>query len=128
MTDIRKLRELAEKATKGPWWHRYKDKSGDDTVVTYEGELARAVAVTQWGCGCCSDVPDEEQIGTAAFIAAANPSAITALLDRLERAEDLLVQCQERLDGGSKSDELYCAINAYVLAQIPESEDGGRGE
>jgi hypothetical protein len=64
MTHTHTLREKAEKATKGPWERRH-----DDEV--WEPQQNRWVA---------SSIDED-----ADFIAAANPSAVIALLDEIDR-------------------------------------------
>ena len=77
MIDTKELRRLAQEATPGPWTSsgRY---IGTPRHMSYIGE-----AVDQ--CGNWSDT--KKSIGDAKFIAAANPAAISELLDRLEAAE-----------------------------------------
>ena len=83
-TDINELRRLAQAATPGPW------KTGQ-----YLGSLRQFVIHTDVGDkGRGSDVAftsiafgSDETVANARLIAAANPSAISELLDRLEAAE-----------------------------------------
>ena len=77
MIDINELRRLAQAATPGPWVSqgRY---IGTPRHMSYIGEVRDQ-------CGNWSDT--EKSTGDAAFIAAANPAAISELLDRLEAAE-----------------------------------------
>lgn len=73
MTDIEKLRELAEKATKGPW----KTHLVDSRCVYADAEhIASTVD---------SDDSSLREENDAAYIAAANPSAVIELLDELTR-------------------------------------------
>ena len=82
------LRELAEKATPGPWnndgpyWHDRRDGEVDCT-------------------GCVTTDPERKIVATpapanangnadCAFIAAADPSTVIALLDRLAAAEAII--------------------------------------
>ena len=65
---IKKLRELAEKATPGKW-------SDDGVCVRIEG--TRTFIVSMVGCD------------DAKFIAAANPAAILELLDEVERLRNV---------------------------------------
>ena len=77
MIDTKELRRLAQAATKGPWVSqgRY---IGTPRHMSYVGEVRNQ-------CGNWSDT--EKSRSDAAYIAAANPAAITELLDRLEAAE-----------------------------------------
>lgn len=76
---IEELRRLAEAATPGPW-----SRGG----VTIE-----ALHIVAYGAPigerCIADITDyrAKRLEDATFIAAANPAAILALLDRLEKLE-----------------------------------------
>ena len=80
MTDIARLRELAEKATPGPW-------VTDDP----NGELVAGLGpdgVYEYVCNCSATFGMKrtwsEQCANAAHIAALNPQAVLALLTELE--------------------------------------------
>ena len=77
--DTTKLRELAKKATPGPWYSKWpeercawKDIGPGRYPVAYTGD-------------CFDDAPNAE------FIAAANPSAVLALLDKLDGTESMFL-------------------------------------
>jgi hypothetical protein len=87
--DVMGLRRLAEKATPGPW-KSFSEITGDDAwnpeeqtiTIGAEGVLL-ATYKTEY-----VEYPDHEQnAANAAFIAAANPQAVLALLDRIEALE-----------------------------------------
>ena len=105
MIDTKELRRLAQEATPGPWTSsgRY---IGTPRHMSYIGE-----AVDQ--CGNWSDT--KKSIGDAKFIAAANPAAITELLDRLERAESECLE-QARLNGMGSERE------AALMAKLEAAE------
>lgn len=67
--DKRALREAAEKATKGQWAVEF-----DDEVYSTDGVNNEQIAM----------VFSENEVRDAAFIAAANPATVLALLDELE--------------------------------------------
>lgn len=75
MTD-KELRELAEKATPGPW-----KKQGPNTIV---GEKASCEALRKY---IGNTFLDGNWSADAEYIAAANPAKIIELLDRVEKAE-----------------------------------------
>lgn len=78
MIDVQKLRDLAERAVGGPWNH--------SRVVSVDTALGTPIAIT---------VPrqhDGEAAANGAYIAAANPQAVLALLDEVERLRDYLIQ------------------------------------
>ena len=78
MTDLTTLRRLAEAATPGPWYLH----TSDDTLVSSEsGEIVQAQGEYM--------IEYASMEADAAYIAAANPQAILALLDRLERQSAL---------------------------------------
>lgn len=72
----RLLRELAEKATPGPW-DAFSGERFGDVLSDPDGDGARFVICEQSG----SDAP---------YIAACDPQTILALLDRLDRYEAAL--------------------------------------
>ena len=76
MTDLKKLRKLAEMATPGPW------------TGYNRGVFSMASPISNQGYGgnvCAVDMQKDFE-----FIKAANPQAIIELLDRLERYEKAL--------------------------------------
>ncbi|WP_369072148.1 ead/Ea22-like family protein [Escherichia coli] len=72
--DKRGLREAAEKATKGRWAVEF-----DDEIYSTDGVNHEQIAM----------VFSENEARDAAFIAAANPATVLALLDELETADAL---------------------------------------
>lgn len=88
MIDTKELRRLAQAATPSPWVShgRY---IGTPRHMSYIGEVRDQ-------CGNWSDT--EKSRADAAFIAAANPAAISELLDRLEAAEKVRDWNAERLE------------------------------
>lgn len=80
--DTTRLRELAEKATPGPWNNEH-----EFTVAaehTNNIAMCRMASVASGWAGT-SYVTPERVYSNAAYIAAANPATMTALLDELER-------------------------------------------
>ena len=76
MIDTTKLRELAQKATPGPWtqWE------GRGWVHAGTPEANGQICRTD-----CGDFSDAQEIKNAEYIAAANPATVLALLDELDR-------------------------------------------
>lgn len=74
--DLTRLRELAEKASPGPWFHtggtHIREKSGSNYVCDSYGEKDRD------------------------FIEAANPATILALLDEIESLQHTLATCRDK--------------------------------
>ena len=85
MTDLTKLKEMAERATPGPWTlYVPENYQGPEELPGYGVECAEGRAII-WGAlepetGCQFDRDAE-------FIASANPQTILGLLERLEKAE-----------------------------------------
>ena len=82
MIDINELRRLAQAATSGEWYvERGNHICGRIEVTDGEEEWHPVIACTD------DDETNVDFEANAAFIAAANPTAISELLDRLEAAE-----------------------------------------
>ncbi|HFK5791774.1 TPA: ead/Ea22-like family protein [Enterobacter asburiae] len=79
--DKRALREAAEKATKGQWVVEF-----DDEIYSTDGVNNEQIAM----------VFSENEARDAAFIAAANPATVLALLDELEAAEKRIAELEAR--------------------------------
>lgn len=82
MIDINELRRLTQAATPGPWvnYGRQPSAAGlPHSAVAAKTLLARVYSEAY------GDV--EQETANAEFIAAANPAAVSELLDRLEAAE-----------------------------------------
>ncbi|HED2944950.1 TPA: ead/Ea22-like family protein [Enterobacter hormaechei subsp. xiangfangensis] len=75
--DKRGLREAAEKATKGRWAVEF-----DDEIYSTDGVNHEQIAM----------VFSENEARDAAFIAAANPATVLAMLDELESAEKRIAE------------------------------------
>lgn len=124
MTDLKKLREMAEKATPGPWKcaggiYVY---SGDTMVADNNDETA---LVRARGVG--GGMSREQQEANVEFVSAANPETVIALLDRIEKLEAQLKEANEVAEfyGDEKNwmttrkDELHEA--RMTIAQDAES-------
>ncbi|EEA8075874.1 TPA: ead/Ea22-like family protein [Escherichia coli] len=85
--DKRGLREAAEKATKGRWAVEF-----DDEIYSTDGVNHEQIAM----------VFSENEARDAAFIAAANPATVLALLDELETAEKRIAELEAKLDSADK--------------------------
>ena len=98
MIDIDKLRRLAQAATPGPWIATGPSFGGslpkylNEVVVDREGDEGDGYSICNTPIGL-----DEECSDDMAFIAAANPAAISELLDRLEAAETELAELRSSM-------------------------------
>ena len=97
--DKRGLREAAEKATKGRWAVEF-----DDEIYSTDGVNHEQIAM----------VFSENEARDAAFIAAANPATVLALLDELE-AKDSSISTQQQ--------EIRTLLNALEQATEKRNSD-----
>ncbi|ECI3890455.1 ead/Ea22-like family protein [Salmonella enterica subsp. enterica serovar Enteritidis] len=74
--DKRALREVAERATQGPW-----EMEQENIWFTDEDGYTKHLAYVEQG----DDVDDKQDHYNTAYIAAANPATMLALLDELEK-------------------------------------------
>ena len=86
--DKRGLREAAEKATKGRWAVEF-----DDEIYSTDGVNHEQIAM----------VFSENEARDAAFIAAANPATVLALLDELETKDKRNAELEDLLEAEIKS-------------------------
>ena len=99
--DKRGLREAAEKATKGRWAVEF-----DDEIYSTDGVNHEQIAM----------VFSENEARDAAFIAAANPATVLALLDELEAAEKRNAELQrENVYIRNRYKELDLLIGKNIL-------------
>ena len=94
MIDINELRRLAQEATPGPWKvGQYLGSPRQFVIHMDVGDKGRGsdVAFTSASFG------NDETIANARLIAAANPAAISELLDRLEAAETELAELRSTM-------------------------------
>ena len=103
MNDTKELRRLAQAAshptTKGRWMRLF----GERTVYDRMEDGCRGVPVVS----TYKHPPNPFEAACLDFIAAANPAAITKLLDRLEAAESVLK------DFGTTAQEVECWLERY---------------
>jgi hypothetical protein len=100
MINLEELRKLAEAATPGKWI-RIQVTSGA-AVASLSDTIARI------------ESDETNYLANSDFIAAANPSTIIALLDRLKSAEDVL---REVMEAVKKSDESSTELHCYYLSE-----------
>ena len=92
MIDINELRRLAQAATPGPW-KMLPVGDGRQKFAVADSEFLSILTVTDEGGATFGTVYDDDD---ARFIAAANPAAISELLDRLEAAEKAVAEAYQR--------------------------------
>lgn len=100
MTDYRKLRQLAEAATPGPWSQcTAPDTNNNQAVCDHNFEfIARTDLVSIHSFEICE--------ANASFIAAANPTVVLELLDEIERLRDALNEACDIAERLSRSEHL----------------------
>ena len=111
MIDINELRRLAQGATPGPW-KMLPVGDGRQKFAVADSEFLSILTVTDEGGATFGTVYDDAD---ARFIAAANPAAITEILDRLEEAESDALE-QARLNGMGSERE------AALMARLEAAE------
>lgn len=121
--DKRGLREAAEKATKGRWAVEF-----DDEIYSTDGVNHEQIAM----------VFSENEARDAAFIAAANPATVLALLDELEAAEKRIAELERKeqhsdrqsvIDALASSGEEWSDIEEYMQKWDAErAAAAGKGE
>ena len=96
MTDldqkVRELRALAEKATPGPWGAWIKSRT---IQVDARGGDGKLPAIINWPGFDGNDMGQKANNANAAYIAAANPATLTAILDEYDRRGAALVDIRD---------------------------------
>ncbi len=98
MIDLEELKKLAKAATPGPWTsdeHYGCVETAETPDCCDDSDECRVIAKLNYTGRCCAPVKEEFN---AAFIAAANPQTVLALLQALEAAMDGL----RHVKGGSR--------------------------
>lgn len=124
---LSELRALAERATKGPWFTLGKpwthDNQTDLAVIAgnpdpHKGTLiAECSLAIDWTDG--DDDPRIQEQKDAAYIAAANPSVVLELLERLEAMEKALVAYGVCGCRGKPYKCLLCSSLAHHGSAVP---------
>ncbi|WP_337083858.1 ead/Ea22-like family protein [Enterobacter kobei] len=122
--DKRALREAAEKATPGVWVYLPKN-----TSIEYDyGSDDSQGSVTYMDSG---DFTQKQTDLNGAFIAAANPATVLALLDELEAAKKRIAGLRETLLA-ARSHVMQCArmgdAHANGVLQAIDRAAAGKGE
>jgi len=120
MIDINELRRLAQAATPGPWKLLPVGDKSKCFAVADINFLSVLTVVDECGTSFGAVYLD----GDAKFIAAANPAAVSELLDRLEAAEAEALE-EARLNGmGSEREAKHLA----QIAALEKERDAMRAE
>lgn len=88
--DLDELDRLAEAATPGPWFKESVLRTFPDGIFDEKGRLLVAIE-------CCASMSIPEATANQAFIAAANPQIIKALIARVRAAEEACVKMETAL-------------------------------
>ncbi|MER0902270.1 ead/Ea22-like family protein, partial [Pseudomonas aeruginosa] len=118
------LRRLAKAATPGPWsCNRHWAIVGGPTLEFTNGAAQQQIAMACWQ----SWMREEELRNNAAFMAAANPKTILALLDEIDGllaqhgrdSSELRALCQARDDARKERDRLK-AVNEVMRGALKQ--------
>lgn len=117
MTTNKQLRELASKATAGPWWidshgHRMSANGGLDTVFVADNRMGPATRHPE--TGNLSHWPNDWD---ASYIAVANPERVLALLDEIESMQ---AECEELRKDAERYKEALARISIQVDGNVRE--------
>ncbi|MBG4299327.1 ead/Ea22-like family protein [Pseudomonas aeruginosa] len=128
MTDLTKLKELAERATPGPWsCNRHWAIVGGPILEFTNGAAQQQIAMA---CGQ-SWMHDEELRNNAEWIAAANPAAVLELIAEVERLRTRLeidertpydgIACRDETIKGldEKCDRLKRQVDMLINQHMP---------
>ena len=111
MIDTKELRRLAQAATSGEWYvERGNHICGRIEVTDGEEEWHPVIACTD------DDETNVDFEANAAFIAAANPTAISELLDRLEAAEKERDELRAKIEQMEKQEPVAWMLNCQTLS------------
>lgn len=105
--DLEALKKAAEGATPGPW--EVPESIHGDPYITERG-----VGILRGGCVAVADTRDDYGRSNAAYIAAASPDVVLALVERVERAEGAVAALREAFDPG----ELECGRLGLSCADV----------
>lgn len=95
--DTNKLKELAERATPGPWVVDAQQSGAIFNIESESGDLC--IAMSQENPASTRLEMNEQRRVNAEFIAAANPKTVLALLDEIDGLNDELSACTEHPGG-----------------------------
>lgn len=122
MSNFQKLRESAEKATPGEWQQGFLHDGHEFIPSNNSGRVQKSDGTTF--------VPGSYE--DAAFIAAANPSAILSLLDKIDAQEKEIAELHTSIAGavqhGEQGWQRYEAANKMCLNQQKEIAGRNAGE
>lgn len=123
MIDTKELRQLAQDATPGPWYVRSSNYDvrniySANAITDSEGFTFQPVIAT------VEDIDVPRWRANARLIAAANPAAISGLLDRLEEAEKENIKLREALAEKVTSETVLRALSVGN-GSINASFEGG---
>ncbi|WP_257757338.1 hypothetical protein [Burkholderia glumae] len=107
--DLTRLRSIALAATPGPWrWDResFGLMSGEDFVFWPANAVVDENATDAARIGACGHTTEDRAAQNMAFVEAVNPSAILALIDRVERAARAAVSPSPVAADGASTDDL----------------------
>ena len=127
--DLKKLREVAERATPGPW-DEGDGKYGETGYVYCDNAMGSAVAVCYGKALPYTVFSREQEKANAAFIATFNPQTILALLDAYEAsardAERYAWLRDHDGNGDHEGVEIFIDGCSYNPGHLDNAIDGAR--
>lgn len=126
MTDLKNLRELAEKATPGPWRFDYGNGAIESenkehyriTVAVIDNLSERHFHCEQFGLGWNPPYFPRHPDLDMEFIEAANPETVIALLDRIEKLDsalsDAIVSLKQLKHSGLITEKAWDAVTDSI--------------
>lgn len=111
--ELTRLKELSEKATPGEW------RADRYVILSPKGHtLGRTYAISE---NCIQRMEVVDSYDNTAFIAAANPQTVLALIDDLVKTKDALAHCRDKNSQLEK--EADWLAEKLVVAQAETVED-----
>lgn len=120
MIDTKKLRELAQAATPGPWMVKTEKVMSIGTAYEHRvTQVQEAVGLHTCAHGICQVFQWHERSTDVDFIAAANPQTVLALLDEIERLRNVFAAARDwRFQVARRTFEPSLALEAAVDAAL----------
>lgn len=112
--DISRLESLAREATPGPW---VADDTNEQLFGVMKDGVLHYLGSADPGLFSTSPTTAEQEVANAAYIAAANPAAVLALIE-------LLAQCKATLEALHPSTDLPDSDVARLYNAMMEKLDG----
>lgn len=121
--DLDALQALAEAATPGPWRECGHDRGGCSCAQVWSTAVDFPVATAFKNDEEMGHAPIGQPEANAAYIAAANPAVILALIDRLRKAEAAALAIQDLIDSHKRDTHGECDEACDIVAGMEAARD-----